>query len=644
MIQAIFLLLTERDYLHVLVTIIETDIPETGHVLSTFAEARLPVTIIETDIPKTERVFPAFAEVRLPVTIMETDIPETEHVFSAFAETRLPVTIMETDIPEIGRVFLMFAEIHTVIKRYAAKTNAVLILGKTSKNPDGSDYRQAFFVCEKQEKYGEKNEKHIIKRTGCPFSVGVNYCKKAQEFVITKSYLEHNHDLCLNVTKFSTVMHKFDQNDLGLIEKLHNNDLQTKNIFSVLNSVSSKYIHKPDVYNAILFKTLQNDKNIVDNIATKTAHNDERDQDGTFIQAIFWAYHSAISDIDHFGSTYPLAFTLVYLETYDFYYWVMQQLSQVFIKLIGDAQHKESWLAPYTNGNINLDIKSSQHVESLHSKLKGVENRIIPVDRMLSILWRQLQEHSQKLAYETFLHQNRNTQDSTDVSLEELHLICSQFAFESFVKQQGDLAKSAKYEVLEYEESIYNITQISNQKKSTYVYLRIHVSPNEIHERWYVQHVIEAEHITNQVPLLVTQIFRQLPKCHHDNFLDLMKHTSEYVLETGKVSKLLQSESNIAQQKVLKMISIDNTTNSDNIKMPKGKCTCGHPSNNRRIHDNDMMLHLAGIKPDPRISQNLILQTYNSIGDDFHNNVLGYDINRLMAILLYMVSEYPQEY
>ncbi|CAG8626828.1 13418_t:CDS:2 [Ambispora gerdemannii] len=288
----------------------------------------------------------------------------------------------------------------------------------------------------------------------------------------------------------------------GLIEKLHNNDLQTKDIFLVLNSVSSKYIYKPDVYNAVSCQR---------NIATKAAHNDERDQEGVFIQAIFWTYHSAISElliakdvllidatyktnrfsmplitiysIDHFRSTYPLAFAFVYLETYDFYYWVMQQLSR----------------------------------------------------------------------------------DSTDVDLEELRLICLRFAFELFVKQQGDLAKLAKYEVLEYEEN-------------------------------------------------------------------LMKHTSEYVLETGKVLKLLQSESNIVQQKILKMISIDNATNSDNIEMFKGKHTRDCSSNNRHIHgteekenkvslkkrktDNDMMLHLADIKSDPRISQNLILQVYNPIEDN----------------------------
>ncbi|CAG8727417.1 11075_t:CDS:1, partial [Racocetra persica] len=113
-------------------------------------------------------------------------------------------------------------------------------------------------------------------------------------------------------------------------------------------------------------KILQNDENIVGTVVTKIAYNDERDQDGAFIQAIFWAYYSTISmfsvakdvllidatykinqfsmplivicAIDQFGSTYPLAFALVYSETYEFYYWVMRQLSQTLTKLIGDAQ------------------------------------------------------------------------------------------------------------------------------------------------------------------------------------------------------------------------------------------------------------------------------------------------------------------
>ncbi|CAG8808574.1 17071_t:CDS:1, partial [Gigaspora rosea] len=57
------------------------------------------------------------------------------------------------------------------IENYAAKTNMVLILGKTSKNPDGSGYRQAYFVCEKQRKYDGKDEYYTIKRTGCCFCI-----------------------------------------------------------------------------------------------------------------------------------------------------------------------------------------------------------------------------------------------------------------------------------------------------------------------------------------------------------------------------------------------------------------------------------------------------------------------------------------
>ncbi|CAG8521186.1 1815_t:CDS:1 [Racocetra fulgida] len=107
-------------------------------------------------------------------------------------------------------------------------------------------------------------------------------------------------------------MRKLDKDDLGLVEKLYDNSLRTKDIFSVLNSVSSKYIHKPDVYNAVsrqrqhklqglneielLFKTLHDNENIVGNIALKPAFNDERDQDGAFIQSIFWAYRDLIDE------------------------------------------------------------------------------------------------------------------------------------------------------------------------------------------------------------------------------------------------------------------------------------------------------------------------------------------------------------
>ncbi|CAG8606497.1 13890_t:CDS:2, partial [Racocetra fulgida] len=183
-------------------------------------------------------------------------------------------------------------------------------------------------------------------------------------------------------TKFSTVSHKLDNDDLSLIERLYDNELRTKNIFSVLNSVSSKYIHKPDVYNTVsrqckrklqdlsevelLLKTLCDDDNIVGNIALNDVYNDEQDQDDEFIQAVFWAYHDSISEfavekdvliinatyktnrfsmplivicsVDQFGSTYPLAFTLVYSEKQDFYIWILQQLSKVLIVFTGNTQ------------------------------------------------------------------------------------------------------------------------------------------------------------------------------------------------------------------------------------------------------------------------------------------------------------------
>ncbi|CAG8504356.1 26147_t:CDS:2 [Gigaspora margarita] len=401
-----------------------------------------------------------------------------------------------------------FDKAHVAIEKYAAKTSTNLILGNITKNSDEDQY--------------------ITKRTGCPFVIGVNYHKHIKKFAITKSNLEHNHDIYLEATRFSTIAHKFDQNDLGLIEKLNNDGLRTKDIFLVLNLISSKYIYKPDIYIIvsrqcqrklqglseveILLKTIQNDENIIGNIATKAAHNNEHDQDGEFLQAIFWVYKNAIlkfalakdvliidatyktnrflmpliiiCSVDQFGSTYPLIFALVCLETHDFYCWVMQQLSKVLMILTGDAQvatiitdhelvlmlaislvflyakhqlciwhifkniqkkikkdinvdefisalqeliydnlsieqtdqkmaellkqfpsaatymyktwlpYKESWLEAYTNNNINLDIKSTQRVESLHSKLKGIKNYIIPINKLLLVLWKQLQEHS----------------------------------------------------------------------------------------------------------------------------------------------------------------------------------------------------------------------------------------------------------
>ncbi|CAG8828673.1 29232_t:CDS:2, partial [Racocetra persica] len=176
-------------------------------------------------------------------------------------------------IPKKGSVFSTFEKARAFIENYAAHTNTVIFLAKTTKNKDGSGYRQ--------EQYNGKKEKYITKQIGCSFVARINYSKHEKKFAITKLCLEHNHEVNPDARKFSSNMRKFDLNELGMIRELHNNGLRIKDIYAILTSISSKY-------------TLQNDENIMLGIATKPAYNDECDQDGSFIQAIFWAYRSAV--------------------------------------------------------------------------------------------------------------------------------------------------------------------------------------------------------------------------------------------------------------------------------------------------------------------------------------------------------------
>ncbi|RIB12016.1 hypothetical protein C2G38_2042182 [Gigaspora rosea] len=105
---------------------------------------------------------------------------------------------IDTSTVEAGRTFATFHEAR------ATQIDSVIILGKTTKNPDNI-YRQAHFACEKQEKYIRKNDAYTMKRIGCPFVISINYCKRNKEFAITRSCLEHNHEVCSDATKFSTV-------------------------------------------------------------------------------------------------------------------------------------------------------------------------------------------------------------------------------------------------------------------------------------------------------------------------------------------------------------------------------------------------------------------------------------------------------
>lgn len=428
--------------------------------------------------------------------------------------------------------------------------------------------------------------------------------------------------------------------------------------------------------------------------------------------------------------------------------------------------YRKSWLAPYTQSNINLDIKSNQRVESLHSKLKGVENRVVPVDRMFTILWKQMKEHLQKLAYETFIHQNKHSHDKSDTGLEQLKLVCSRYAYESFIKQQGDLAKSGDYEVFETDNCVYNIMRIDDTSQIHVIHLgtpsactcihpqrtrtpcrhiiaiylshlHTHVPQSEIHQRWNVYHHTEMEHTVHSH---VTQIFKQLPKYHHGAFSNLMQQASEYVMEHRKMPELLQGDQNTIQQLIFETINIQNIANDNRIKMPIIKRGRGRPPNNKRIrsadenkkhnsplkktrigqkskvsinnaetcnndnievlkikrargrppkesalkqklddNDNDIVTaHPSSICANPYIPQDTISQIHNPIGDghcgfrslaiaifkeekkwqdvkiamrkylnkqeEMYDNILGYDIKRLTAVLSYLEPECPHDY
>ncbi|CAG8788400.1 8409_t:CDS:1, partial [Racocetra fulgida] len=83
-------------------------------------------------------------------------------------------------------------------------------------------------------------------------------------------------------------------------------------VYTVLASVSSKYVYKHNIYNAVghqcqqklqglneiemLLRILENDETIIASMATKPAYNNEHDQDGSFIQAIFWAHRNVFSE------------------------------------------------------------------------------------------------------------------------------------------------------------------------------------------------------------------------------------------------------------------------------------------------------------------------------------------------------------
>ncbi|CAG8782311.1 37982_t:CDS:2 [Gigaspora margarita] len=174
-------------------------------------------------------------------------------------------------------------------------------------------------------------------------------------------------------------------------------------------------------------------------------------------------------------------------------------------------------------------------------------------------------------------------QDKTDISLEKVHLICSKFAFESFLKQQEDLVVSGTYEVLAY------------------------------------------------------KAFNKLLKCHHGTFVDLMQHTVEYILKNGIMPELT-TKNIIEQQAKFKTINIDNSMDYNNLIIPEVKRSHGRSSNNKHIRSikedkenkpptkkastkpksvkKNKMSYLTSVRLDIHISQNAVLQVHNLAGDE----------------------------
>ncbi|CAG8795443.1 9240_t:CDS:2, partial [Cetraspora pellucida] len=149
----------------------------------------------------------------------------------------------KTLVLKIRNEFSTFDEACVFIENYVAQTNIVIIMAKTTKNSNGSGYRQVLFAYKKQH---------------------------TNKFAITRLHLKHNHKIYSDARKFSSNMHKFDQDELGTIEKLHDTGLQTKDIYVVLISIS--------------LKILQNDENIIASIATKHTYNNVHDQDGSLFK------------------------------------------------------------------------------------------------------------------------------------------------------------------------------------------------------------------------------------------------------------------------------------------------------------------------------------------------------------------------
>ena len=93
---------------------------------------------------------------------------------------------------------------------------------------------------------------------------------------------------------------------------------------------------------------------------------------------------------------------------------------------------KDKQMKIYTKNNINLDIYSTQRVESLHSKIKGVKNYIIPIDKFYYNISKFIEEYQNYISYQDYQKINIISSD-IDISLNLIKVVCSYYAFKTFI-------------------------------------------------------------------------------------------------------------------------------------------------------------------------------------------------------------------
>src|SRR5579871_3946214 len=86
----------------------------------------------------------------------------------------------------------------------------------------------------------------------------------------------------------------------------------------------------------------------------------------------------------------------------------------------------------YTKNNINLDIYSTQRVESLHSKIKCVKNYIIPIDEFYYNISKFIEEYQNYTSYQDYQNINIISSD-IDILLNLIKIVCSYYAFKTFI-------------------------------------------------------------------------------------------------------------------------------------------------------------------------------------------------------------------